>query len=226
MGCKIIKLTREKKVPYLVSPETHRSNAGVKQRRRRATALHRNGEPEREEKKGDVHLDRKLTLSTKERTARSEEVGDGGDVAAELRSLTVKKISICPVHGLPASVRRRGCRGGGGGARGPVRFALLPLNRRRRARRPSTARVRLRENRGREGAEERCRAEEHGGPGGSFKRDEARGGGAWHRRVAMAARRCGSAARRASLQRETVTLRKPPRLHFSITTKPLAISSK
>ena len=36
-----------------VSLETHRSNAGVEQRRRRATALHRNGEPEREEKKGD-----------------------------------------------------------------------------------------------------------------------------------------------------------------------------
>ena len=58
---------------------------------------------------------RKLTLDTSEKTARSEE--DGGKLidAAELRSVTVKKNSIRPIHGLPASVSRRGSRGGRGG---------------------------------------------------------------------------------------------------------------
>ena len=100
-------------------------------RRRHATVYHQRDVLRREGRHGHVQKNHTLTLDACGCSAWTEEVGDGGNVAAELRPWSRKTRTARSVRSFPRRFLGRGWRGRQGGEDGGLLFARGGSNRRR-----------------------------------------------------------------------------------------------
>jgi hypothetical protein len=106
-------------------------SSGDELRRRRATVYHQRDVLRREGRHGHVQKNHTLTLDACVCSAWTEEVGDGGNVAAELRPWSRKTRTARSVRSFPRRFLGRGWRGRQGGEDGGLLFARGGSNRRR-----------------------------------------------------------------------------------------------